>query len=387
MSHPPPYRALEAMHVGRLRPSHLRVVEHHLAACEPCRTALACIATYERVSGEFRALEPAIDWDTVSHGAMRAIRRKRDQRVVFIGVTLVAAAAAVMVMATPTQRPSATTTQPPALIATRAETAPVIDHASGAVVIDGTALSVRQSRPRTLRDGSVLETSQGSLRVSLGTGTGFELGPSTVVRLDAIRAPIALSLESGRVSSEVRPGTAYEVRAGSYVIRVRGTRFDVARAGDRVSVHLHTGRVEVVENGVSLGVLVAPATWTSPEATEAEVPAPAPAVRPRATTSTRVAATPEATTTVVPASDAADVAFAMRRHAGVLSRCIAADAEPVSFTIHFSVGTMGNIRDVSLSSRSEVPTTVSDCVLRTVQGFRVPAPDDPLDLSLPITLP
>lgn len=383
MTHAPPYRALEAFHIGRLRPSHRAIVEHHLVLCEACRVALAAVGAYERISGEARSFEPHIDWARIESKVARRIGRKqRDKRIALFAGSVVAIAAATVLATLPRAEVRQVASSPE--VPVEATDSHVVAHTSGDVVVDEARIESHTASPRALRDGSTLRTRQGTAHVQIASGTSFELGPDAELTLASMHAPTRLVLAAGRISNEVRPGTHYEVVAGPYVVRVRGTRFDVERNGEHVAVHLHAGRVEVIENGASLGILVAPATWTSPDA--AAPAAPERIARPRV-----VAAdvAPEPVPTVVPApiSDETDIAESVRSQSGLLRHCIAEDAQRVSFTIHFSVGAMGNIRDVSLSSRSEVPTEVSDCVLRTVQRMRVPAPDDPLDLSLPMSLP
>lgn len=387
MSHVPPYRALEAFHVGRLRESHRALLERHLLGCEACRLALATIGAYERLSGEVRGTEPRIDWNRVdAHVARRIGRKQRDRRIVLVAAATLALAASALLATFP--RPQRATPRL-AGVTRSAGPSPALAEVSGDVSVDGARVDPLRARPARLREGAVLRTQQGTLRVALASGTGFELGPHAELTVASTRDPYRLLLGSGRVFSEVRPGTQYEVVAGAYVIRVRGTRFHVERSGEHVSVHLHAGRVEVVEHGVSLGTLVAPATWTSPDAA---APAPEPARREAARTraaeaiaATEAPAPPEAPPFV--SSDEMDVAAAFRAQSQGLKRCIASDAARISITIHLSVGTMGTIRDVSLSSRAEVPTDVSDCILRGVQRLRMPAPDDPVDISLPMTLP
>lgn len=390
MTHAPPYRALEAFHVGTLRPSHRDVLARHLEGCEPCRTALACVGAYERVSGELRAYEPEVDWARVNEGVSRVIkRRERDRRILAVTAGALAVAAATLLVAWPSTPRSTPRTHAASPAPTSGPSARTMET-TGTLHADGVVLTAHAPDLRGVRDGSTLHAVEGSAHVGLARGTGFTLAEGTEVTVESARAPFRIALASGRVTSEVEPGTPYEVHAGAYVVRVKGTRFDVTRAGSRVAVHLHSGRVEVVEHGISLGVLVAPATWTSPEAAapDAEEAAPEPAQPTR----TRPAAEPVPSPTPPTeredsTSDGADVVHSMRSQSGRLGRCIADDAEQVSLTIHFSVSITGAINDVSVSSRSEVPTPVSDCILRTVQSLRVPAPDEPVDLSVTLALP
>ncbi|MEO0325974.1 MAG: AgmX/PglI C-terminal domain-containing protein, partial [Myxococcota bacterium] len=98
-------------------------------------------------------------------------------------------------------------------------------------------------------------------------------------------AEVLLELEHGRLRSQVAPGTDYAVSSAPYTVRVRGTRFEVARAeGDAANTPLGT-RVDVAEGVVEvagegeLRRLTAPARWSSPEMTvdapaSGDVPSP-----------------------------------------------------------------------------------------------------------------
>ena len=118
------------------------------------------------------------------------------------------------------------------------------------------------------------------VHVALLSGTSMTLvGPGALIvrRLRSAspeRAPeVLLELEHGRLRSEVATGTAYAVASAPYTVRVRGTRFEVARlegAGPAPERRSARGSSwprawSKVEGHGELRRLTAPSRWSSPE--------------------------------------------------------------------------------------------------------------------------
>ncbi len=123
-------------------------------------------------------------------------------------------------------------------------------------------------------------------------------GEIQVIRTDADGTELALL--AGRATFEVDPTGEQrhlEVRAGDVRVEVTGTRFTVALEGDRVSVEVLRGSVQIHRPGDSLGLHAgerwsglaqpteqAAATPTGPEVREPDAGARAPRTAPRAPT-------------------------------------------------------------------------------------------------------
>ncbi len=154
------------------------------------------------------------------------------------------------------------------------ESAVVLGAHKLAAEVTGLAGEARaEGRDALVGLGDALEEDQllevdGALHARLAEGTGIiaSPGPSATarVRLARLRVDaIELSLLEGRLTSEVRTGTPYVVKAGPYRVEVRGTRFVVDHEGDEVAVRLDEGRVAIVRDGATLALLEAPAEWRS----------------------------------------------------------------------------------------------------------------------------
>ena len=136
--------------------------------------------------------------------------------------------------------------------------------------------------------GERVRTTERVRSVALLDGTVVALAAHSSIRGIVNRAAeVAMELESGGAVFDVtrNPARAFVVHAGAVEVRVLGTRFRVSRTGDRVSVDVERGRVEVrVRDDRS--VLGAGDHWSSDEhmlergAAAQVVPAHVPAPRP-----------------------------------------------------------------------------------------------------------
>jgi hypothetical protein len=118
--------------------------------------------------------------------------------------------------------------------------------------------------------------------LTLAGAEALELGPTirahgdtrlAVVRQDAHHQRV--SMGPGRATFEVDPdgpATSLVVLAGEVEVEVKGTAFTVDRTGDRVTVLVHRGLVEV-RHRARVRLLGAGDTWQSPEAAAAMRPA------------------------------------------------------------------------------------------------------------------
>lgn len=95
---------------------------------------------------------------------------------------------------------------------------------------------------------ATLQTASDSLDVALHDGSRIELFEQTRLTLAESEATaVEIALEQGRVECDVVPNRArrFVVRAKDVEVRVTGTRFSVERRGERVSVGVESGSVEV----------------------------------------------------------------------------------------------------------------------------------------------
>ncbi len=92
----------------------------------------------------------------------------------------------------------------------------------------------------------------GGRSVSLADGSTVRLDARTTVRVSGGPSP-RIELASGAAYFDVRhdPARQLTVSAGGYEIRDVGTKFDVTRANDGVSVSVAEGEVSVAGNGIA----------------------------------------------------------------------------------------------------------------------------------------
>lgn len=300
--HAPKVAALEAYRLGALSDAGEERLERHLEGCASCRRTLAAMQAYDGIAEEVRGSPtPEVDWSTMELALRReareqaaALRRRAGddggqqdpggRRGLTLAV-LAAAAVLAVVAAWPEQRAHQAETEvaPPALPTEVAErSAPPADAAEprhGEVMaVLGTVTAERGPEAEaealdvgaTLAEGARIESAQGAeAHVRLGVGTGFVAHGDTALAIAVLDArAVELSLARGAVSSEVaqlEDDARYDVKAGPWSVRVRGTRFLVRRQGERLEVTVEEGTVEVARDGQVVQVLEAPATWASDE--------------------------------------------------------------------------------------------------------------------------
>ena len=156
----------------------------------------------------------------------------------------------------------------------------------------------RRTSPRAgaLSDSTVLVSgpSEQPVRVALPEGSQVELAPNTRAKLTSVRPEaVRIDVETGSVDVEAThiEGRAFVVGAGPYEVRVKGTHFRVERIpGERVSVHVDRGVVEVASGGDAARRLGAGEEWSAPDGPAAADPSSseAPSGEPGATASASV---------------------------------------------------------------------------------------------------
>lgn len=163
--------------------------------------------------------------------------------------------------------------------------APLVLAAAVAIAL----IAVRAPRDAGIREPSRVVSGSSPSSISFGD-IHVELDAETaVVMVDDGGQPVA-SVERGAAWFTVAPRgdrPAVLVRAGDATIRVIGTRFRVARAGERVAVAVEHGTVRVAFHGRSQQI-VANQRWSSDAPDELAAPA---------TTGSAAAAPPDATGT------------------------------------------------------------------------------------------
>lgn len=289
--HAPKIAALLAYDGELLGAAGKRRVERHLAGCEACREALGSIRAYEGLVDEVRrapVVEP--DWSKmeltlarearVQAEAIQAERRRVGMATPLLAAVAIAAAATLALWYGQGRDPHArllpdVVEQPERMLDARAEA-----RASEPVTGEITAVAVaahaeREDDPMVelapgteLTEGMTLVTEAlGRIDARLGDATGIVVPESSRVVLDRLRSEqVELALAQGVVASEVahrEDHGRYVVRAGPYLVRVRGTRFAVLKRDAYVAVTVDDGVVEVLRGQRVLATVRAPGMWRS----------------------------------------------------------------------------------------------------------------------------
>lgn len=109
-----------------------------------------------------------------------------------------------------------------------------------------------------------IETGAGTLHATLTERAGIIVHPHSELEVRGLSPESTeLLLERGRVTNDVTTGTIYYVDAPPYRVRVQGTRFEVNRNGDEVSVVLDEGMVEIINGDEVVAQMQAPDRWSS----------------------------------------------------------------------------------------------------------------------------
>jgi transmembrane sensor len=150
---------------------------------------------------------------------------------------------------------------------------------------------VRRAPPTTprLTDNAILVAgpSEKAVRVALPEGSSVELAPNTQARLTTVQPKaVRIDVETGSVDIEAThvEGRTFVVGAGRCEVRVTGTRFRVERIpGERVSVRVAEGVVEVTSAGDKPRRLGTGEQWSAPDGPASSTPPPpdeAPSIEP-----------------------------------------------------------------------------------------------------------
>lgn len=279
MSHAPKTAALLAYDADLLSPEGDRRVEAHLASCEVCARELASIRAFESLAADVREQTPAApEWDKIEFSLRREARSQARKKAPgpSRGVAFIALAAAAA-LAVWTSLPSET----PVVIVPGADVVEGLAQAPApevpepeeerlAVVVTAVAGDVLWgSDAESLAVGDIITEgarlvtpADASVHLRLADGTGAVLGSDTVLIASRLRpSGIELTLETGRVASEVATGTPYAVHVDDLRVEVRGTRFEVL-SGEATTVRLEEGVVAIVSADGEETLLEAPAVWT-----------------------------------------------------------------------------------------------------------------------------
>lgn len=274
MTHSPKWRALIAYDSELLSSDGSRRLERHLQGCDVCSEALAEIRAYDEVAHEVRESPVDVDFTRMEFALRREAKsianRQRMKRA--LPFVLAAAAAALFIgarlMPGPVAPVAINESPNPDVVETvvpEPESPPV----AGVVVALAGDVGERGIGAAVAEDES-LRVETGSLHVLMPGGSAFALSANSRVRTTRLREDeLVLTLEEGRVTSDVRTGRSYYVDAPPYRIRVQGTRFEVRREGEQVAVTLDEGTVEVLEGDTVVRHMEAPDRWSSHEGFEA----------------------------------------------------------------------------------------------------------------------
>jgi hypothetical protein len=119
-------------------------------------------------------------------------------------------------------------------------------------------------------EGAMLESGAGQgVHVTLAEGSQLDLAAESRARLTSARpTSVRIDLEKGRVEIEATHVAArsFVVAAGAYEVRVVGTHFVVERSpGQRVTVRVDRGAVEVASATGEIRRLAAGEQWSAPD--------------------------------------------------------------------------------------------------------------------------
>ncbi|MDD5307736.1 MAG: tetratricopeptide repeat protein [Deltaproteobacteria bacterium] len=220
-------------------------LKEHVERCDECRASLAQWTAVEAELGQSVEMVDAIPVDDAlvlrrvhERIAGRAKRKGRARRLVFAGAAACAAAMALF-------------------WAFRGlDEAPLAPQSGRSLALEGELITEPGTRtaplvPKVGEDIRVPKESRARFRIGRHT-LGVAAGASFRVAA-ADRDRVRVELEGGALACDVDFGQsrgAFEVIAGPISVRVKGTRFLVAREGRHVAVAVDEGRVEVRSAGM-----------------------------------------------------------------------------------------------------------------------------------------
>lgn len=270
MSHPD-LRRIHAHLDGRLEGAKRIDFERHLRECKACAEEHAELDRLRSISRRVVATAPVpeIDWDALEGRLLTRIAAAGTPRpkAPWWRVLVPAAVAAAIVVAVMTasqgphtgvrpDRTVATAVVPDELRLQGREVHGVVTLLQGrvrfAARLGDTLRAMTISSP--VNEGSSVKTGAASrVVVQTAPNTGFQVSPASTVEVLALRDTGAvLRLEEGTVGNQVQrldASQAYRVVSGNLLIEVRGTRFDVTRAGRVTTVSVTEGVVAVRKLG------------------------------------------------------------------------------------------------------------------------------------------
>lgn len=275
MTHSPKWRALIAFNGELLSGEGTMRLERHLEGCDVCQEALAEIRAFDEVAHEVRESPVDVDFtrmDLVLRREAKSIaNRQRVKRA--LPFVLAAAAAALFIGAQmmPDEVAHVANNDEPTVPDVTDTVIPEPESPSVAGVVVALAGDVgERGLGGAVAEDEALSVDEGSLHVLMPDGSAFALSANSRVQTTRLREDeLILTLEEGRVTSDVRTGRSYYVDAPPYRIRVQGTRFEVRREGEQVAVTLDEGIVEVLQGDTVVRHMEAPDRWSSHEGFEA----------------------------------------------------------------------------------------------------------------------
>lgn len=274
----PPVR-LAAFAREQLQEKRAAEVRLHVAACAACRAGLDRIESAQdamRVVARSPAPEASPAANARGEATVRWSRVAPARRVSpwLWGALGLSAAAAGLVIFLPRARPpvhvAALPPPPPAPVPAPAP--PEVQTLEATLTLLGGQVDLtRDGKTARLVTGERLRASDGLVthtdsRVAAqwGEGSGFLLLADAQLAIDQLdRTSQRLHVERGQVDVRVgphQPGELMRVRSNAHIMTVRGTWFTVAAAGERTTVEVLEGVVEVSElDGSASTILRAPA--------------------------------------------------------------------------------------------------------------------------------
>jgi anti-sigma factor RsiW len=267
---------LAALARGRLDEKRAQSVREHVGTCATCRTSYQRIMAAQDAMGvvaQAPAPEPSPAAEARGEATVRWSRVRPERRVpwwLWGTFATSAAAAAVAIYLARAPHPVQATVVPPATAPVRV--APETQALEATLtLLGGNVDLVRGGRTgaltaaEKLRGGDALFTHADSrVAAQWSDGSGFLLlsdASLSLARLD--RSTQRLRLSRGQVDVRVgahQPGEVMTVESNAHRVTVRGTWFAVAAAGERTTVEVYEGVVEVTElDGSASTMLHAPA--------------------------------------------------------------------------------------------------------------------------------
>ncbi len=288
-AHKPKWRALVAYHEGALSDSGRAILERHAESCEVCADVIARMQAYDELSEETRNSVVPINFAKMELPMRREAKAAaaRQRRASWIPVLALAAAVLLGLFAwrafggdKPVQEEGIArqtvrqTEEEPALAPEVPEAeSPLLEPVVVAVRGVANALGAESERVQ-LTPGSTLGETQaieveGEVHVQLDHRQRFALVDGALALHQLREAQTEVRLTEGTLHSSVLQGSSYVSLGAEYAVRAEVSTFSMHVTEEHLSVRVDEGRLDILRDGEVIQELVAPAEWSTHQATVA----------------------------------------------------------------------------------------------------------------------